>query len=144
MRVTKDKPRDEAPPPKGHKRKPSKEEEIERLKKELEETKKQLSKQPLDEEGFPLVDGEPLQFPRTIKKIIAAIRSERLLQDTEKPIISMRRLRNHYKVASDFIYKAVPYLIHLGLIARKEARLNGHKTYQWELFDEKLDKPVTH
>jgi uncharacterized protein (DUF342 family) len=68
------------------------------------------------------------------KKLISAIKSEILIQETEEPIISTRKLRKVYKVHPNYISGALENLLKNGIISRKKAIYSGKiKTFKYSI-----------
>jgi hypothetical protein len=68
------------------------------------------------------------------KKLISAIKSEILIQETEEPVISTNKLRKHYKVHPNYFAESLNNLLESGLIAREEACFSGKiQTYKYSL-----------
>ena len=104
--------------------KPAKSDDLYKLKKELEEAKKKI--QTLESINAPLSKNE--------EKIISAIRSEAIEQNSDKPIISYNKFRKKYKVSSDYYRPSISGLLNKGLIEQEEAIFSGNvKTYRWKI-----------
>lgn len=98
--------------------------DILKLKRELEEAKKKI--QTLESTNTPLSKNE--------EKIISAIRSEAIEQNTDEPIISYNKYRKKYKVSSDYYRPSIKGLLNKGLIEQEEATFSGNvKTYRWKI-----------
>lgn len=68
------------------------------------------------------------------KKLLSAIRSETILQETEQPIIGRSRLKKEYKINERYLGDAVEGLIQKNVIKRKYVNYSGKvKTSQWEI-----------
>lgn len=68
------------------------------------------------------------------EKILNAIRSEKLEQQTETPIISTSMLRKKYKVHPNYQAVSIKGLIDKSIIKREEAIFSGSvKTYRWKI-----------
>jgi predicted RNase H-like nuclease (RuvC/YqgF family) len=98
--------------------------DLERLKKELEEAKKKIQ----------TLESTTASLSKNEEKIISAIRSEAIEQDTDKPIISYNKYRKKYKVSSDFYRRSINALLDKGIIRQEEATYSGNvKTYRWKI-----------
>lgn len=99
-------------------------EELAKLKKELKEAREQLKT--IKEVGIPLTKNE--------NKILAAIRSEELIQETKSPQISYNRFRKEYKVSSNYYRKSVDSLLAKGMITQEETSYSGEiTTFRWTI-----------
>ena len=68
------------------------------------------------------------------EKLIAAIRSEIINQDTETPIIGRRLLIEEYNIGRKYLDEAIKGLISKGLIKRKYVKFTANvKTSSWEI-----------
>lgn len=98
--------------------------ELEKLKNELEKAKAKIEALESTQEGF----------TKNEKKIIAAIKSESLKQNTDMPIISYNTFRKTYKVSSDYYRPSIESLIKRKVITREEAIFSGDvKTKRWKI-----------
>lgn len=101
--------------------------EVKKLKEELERAKEKI--QTLEMSSGNLTKNE--------EKIIAAIRSESLIQDTEMPSISYNRFRKTYKVSSDYYRPSINSLIKKGLIHQEVTTFSGNvKTFRWKVLEQ--------
>lgn len=101
--------------------------ELKNLKVELEKAKEKI--QALELTSSPLTKNE--------EKIIAAIRSEKIKQNTEEPQISSRTFRKEYKVSSDYYRPSIESLIQKKIIERVETKYAGTvKTYRWKILEQ--------
>lgn len=77
-----------------------------------------------------------ISLTKNEEKILAAIRSESLIQKTGKPIISYGKFRKTYKVSSDYYRPSINGLEAKGLIKKEEVVFSGMvKTYSWEILE---------
>lgn len=71
------------------------------------------------------------------EKILNAIRSEKIEQKTEHPIISTSMLRKKYKVSPKYQGKSIKNLIIKRLISRETTSYSGSvKTYKWKIIEQ--------
>jgi predicted transcriptional regulator len=97
---------------------------VEELKKQLLIAQKEV-KQLRNKEG---------KLTKNEEKIISAIKSESLKQNTSKPQISSRIFRTTYKVSSDYFRKSIDSLIVSGTIERIETKFAGKvSSYRWKI-----------
>jgi len=102
--------------------------EVKKLKEELERAKAKI--QTLEISSGSLTKNE--------EKIIAAIRSESLIQKTEMPSISYNKFRKTYKVSSDYYRPSINSLIEKGLVHQEVTTFSGNvKTYRWKILDQR-------
>ena len=107
--------------------------------KEIEELKKKLSSAQLELERL---KNEKGSFTKNEEKILAAIRSESLNQNTNEPQISSRIFRTTYKVSSDYFRKSIDSLIDCGVIQRSETKYAGKiPTYRWKIVGDSTPLP---
>jgi hypothetical protein len=98
----------------------------------INELKKELQK--LQEENRLLKRGNILT--KNEKKIIAAIRSEAIEQEVEKPIISTTMLRKKHRVSAKYQRESIEELLEKNLIKREKVPYSGQvKTYRWTLIE---------
>ena len=65
------------------------------------------------------------------EKIINAIRSESIEQNTNKPIISYNKFRKKHKVSSNYYRPSIEKLLNKGIIEKEEACFSGKvKTFK--------------
>lgn len=70
------------------------------------------------------------------EKILSAIRSEKIEQGTNQPIISTSMLRKKYKVSAKYQGESIRSLISKSMIKRMEASYSGAvKTYRWTIVE---------
>jgi hypothetical protein len=99
--------------------------------KEIEVLKAQLRAK---DEVIDRVSKGQAPLSKNMTKILAAIRSEIVIQETNRPVISSTRLRKHYKVHPNFFGDSVSYLINNGYISREETPYSGKvSTYKYWL-----------
>lgn len=68
------------------------------------------------------------------QKLLNAIRSEKLIQENEKPTIGRSRLLNVYKIGPKYLDTAIEGLITKNIIKREEVNYSAKiKTYSWEI-----------
>jgi hypothetical protein len=76
------------------------------------------------------------ELTKNEEKILSAIRSEKLSQDSETPIISTSTLRKKYKVSAKYQGQSTKSLIDKGIVSRVEASYSGNvKTYRWKIIE---------
>ena len=86
----------------------------------------------LQEENKILRNGDHLT--KNEKKIITAIKSEMIEQETDKPIISTSMLRKKYRVSAKYQGESVKALTDKNIIKREKTSYSGQvKTYRWIL-----------
>ncbi|MFG1544610.1 hypothetical protein [Halobacteriovorax sp. ZH2_bin.1] len=108
--------------------------ENQKLMKKIEELEKETEqlRQKLEQKGISTKSGKISNSD----KIVNAIRSEQINQDTSSPIISKNQLRKKYKVSFVHLDSAISYLMANNRISIKEVRYNAkQKTFQWELME---------
>ena len=99
---------------------------------ELEDLKRVLDQ--LKEENQLLKSGSSLT--KNEEKILNAIRSEKIEQKTEKPILSTSMLRKKYKVSAKYQGESIRGLINKSLIEREKTTFSGNvKTYRWRILN---------
>ncbi len=97
---------------------------IEQLKKKLEEANSKIKS--LEDTKRPLAKNE--------EKLLNAIRTEAIKQDSDWPVISTNKIRKEYKVHPAYFAKSFEALRSMGVIDRKEASYSGNiKTYRYSL-----------
>jgi len=98
--------------------------EIDKLKKELNSAKKKIEK----------LETLNHTYTKNEEKILAAIRSESLIQKTDSPTISYNKFRKEYRVSSDYYRPSINSLLEKGLINQERATFSGNvKTYRWQI-----------
>lgn len=104
--------------------------DIQKLKNELLATQNELKK----------LKSQKSSFTKNEEKILNAIKSESLLQETNEPQISSRVFRTTYKVSSDYFRKSINSLIMSEAIERIETKFAGKvPTYRWKITDKSLE-----
>ena len=96
------------------------------LKKELEKAQEKIQ----------LLESSNSTFSKNEEKIINAIRSESIEQDTNNPIISYNKFRKKHKVSSSYYRPSIEKLINKGIIKKEEACFSGNvKTFRWTIIE---------
>ncbi len=99
-------------------------EEIERLKRELKTQEQKIKTLEKNRKGF----------SKNEEKLLAAIRSEAISQNTETPQISSRTFRSVYKISSDYFRPSIENLLTQEIIERIETKFAGKiSTYRWRI-----------
>ena len=113
--------------------KESPDKELNNLKKELDSARNEIEK----------LKKERVTFSKNENKILAAIRSEALKQETDTPQISSRDFRATYKTSSNYFRKSIDSLIESQSIERIETKFAGKvPTYRWKIITKLLTKTL--
>ncbi len=99
-------------------------EELSRLKKELEEANHRIK----------TLEEKDSSFTKNERKILSAIRSEEISQETESPVISYNKFRKVYKVSSNYYRPSIESLVRRGIIKQKRIAYSGKvSTFRWTI-----------
>jgi hypothetical protein len=86
----------------------------------------------LRKENSNLKKGERLSINE--EKVLSAIRSERLNQDTESPIISRGKFKREYNINQKYLGDSIKNLITKGMISKAEVKYSAKiVTYKWSI-----------
>lgn len=73
-------------------------------------------------------------FTKNEEKLLAAIRSEALIQDKEEPVIGRTKLLKEYRINSRYFDDAINGLVSKGCLERKSVKYSTKiTTYSWKL-----------
>ena len=80
-----------------------------------------------------LLKAQKSPLSKNEEKLLNAIRSEKLNQSVELPIMSRAIFKSLYGMNEKYIGKAIEGLLSKELVARHSAKKNGQNTFSWEI-----------